>query len=554
MKRIAACVLIAIVSFVALRPLFGAGYFPVHDDVQVERVVEMGKALSQGQFPVRWVGDLGYGYGYPIFNFYAPLPYYAGGVLYALGVPAVTATKLMFAAGMVLPSILLFLALSGVIGTAGAFAAAVVYLYAPYHAVEMYVRGSVGEYWELVFWPLILYGILRIQAPGTRAKAIAVGALGIAGSVLSHTLLGYVTVLFVGAGMLGRFLYGAARGKADYSAVRPVAEMVLLGLMLSAFFWLPAIAEMRYTNVASQIGSTADWKDHFVCAIQLWSSPWGYGGSAPGCVRDGLSFMLGKIHIILAVIGAVLFAIGRRRTGAARTVGAVGLASTAAGVFFALPISAFAWRYLPGFAYLQYPWRFLAVSGFGIAVLTAFAVSAIPGRIWRPLFAAAVVVSVVLYTMKWFVPEYTYLPKTGYFESRTDLEWRASKISDEYLPGTVKKPVRGQEAVSATIVSGDPIRVTPVVDEFAAKTYVVESTGAANIRVGVAAFPGWQYRINDREVTPTIVSGFPEFRVAQGQTVVALQFTDTPVRSIGNILSAGALVFIILSYVRKARR
>ena len=79
-------IIVVILSFFMIKPLWVNGYFPMHDDTQVARVVEMGRALRAGQFPVRWVSDLGYGYGYPIYNFYGPLPYYAGGALQAMGV------------------------------------------------------------------------------------------------------------------------------------------------------------------------------------------------------------------------------------------------------------------------------------------------------------------------------------------------------------------------------------------------------------------------------------------------------------------------------------
>ncbi|MBI2034661.1 MAG: hypothetical protein HYT11_02915, partial [Candidatus Levybacteria bacterium] len=86
---------ILLLSFFSIRPLLVSGFFPMHDDTQVARVYEMWKALRDGMFPVRWVPDLGYGYGYPIFNFYAPLAYYAGAFFIFLGVDALTATKFM---------------------------------------------------------------------------------------------------------------------------------------------------------------------------------------------------------------------------------------------------------------------------------------------------------------------------------------------------------------------------------------------------------------------------------------------------------------------------
>ena len=56
---------ICILSFWTVKPLFAAGFFPIHDSTQVARVYEMGKALKDGVFPVRIVSDVGFGYGYP---------------------------------------------------------------------------------------------------------------------------------------------------------------------------------------------------------------------------------------------------------------------------------------------------------------------------------------------------------------------------------------------------------------------------------------------------------------------------------------------------------
>ena len=189
MKRLLGLVVVLLISYVIVRPLLSAGYFPMHDDTQVARVVVMGRALREGQFPVRWVSDLGYGYGYPIFNFYGPLPYYVGGAIHAAGVSGLVATKIMMALGLVLAGVTMYLALSHMVGVSAGMVGAALYMFAPYHAVQAYVRGAVGEYWALVFLPLILWGFWR--------KNILVGALGIAGLVVSHTILGYAGMVFV---------------------------------------------------------------------------------------------------------------------------------------------------------------------------------------------------------------------------------------------------------------------------------------------------------------------------------------------------------------------
>ena len=94
-KKLFPLIIILTLSFFAVKPLLLPGFFPMHDDTQVARVFEMGKVLQNGIFPVRFVPDLGYGYGYPIFNFYAPLAYYIGASFIFLGFDALLATKIM---------------------------------------------------------------------------------------------------------------------------------------------------------------------------------------------------------------------------------------------------------------------------------------------------------------------------------------------------------------------------------------------------------------------------------------------------------------------------
>src|SRR3989344_5595057 len=101
--------LLVLAIFLIARPFFHPGFFPMHDDTQPSRVFEMAQSLRDGMFPVRWVKDLGYGYGYPIFNFYAPLPHYIGGLLHLVGIEVIVATKAMMAIPVFIAGITMFL-------------------------------------------------------------------------------------------------------------------------------------------------------------------------------------------------------------------------------------------------------------------------------------------------------------------------------------------------------------------------------------------------------------------------------------------------------------
>jgi hypothetical protein len=520
MKKLLGLVITLAIGYVIIRPLLGGGYFPMHDNTQVARVVVMGRALREGQFPVRWVSDLGYGYGYPIFNFYGPLPYYAGGVLYALGVSGLTATKIMMGLGMLLAGVAMYAAMSDIAGVSAGLLAASFYMLAPYHAVQAYVRGAVGEYWTLIFLPLILWGFWR--------KKILLGAVGTAGLILSHTILGYV----------GLFLEGVAVAALSVkkTQTKKIVIAVLLGLGLSAFFWLPAIWEMKYTNVAGQINSGSKFRDHFVCISQLWNSPWGFGGSAKGCL-DGLSLKVGKVHILTGLAVLMGLAAGFIRERRAKILIAAGVAIFSVSVFFMLNISGPIWNLLPFFSYVQYPWRFLAFAVFGISITGSAIVLFIHNKYIRYFVVSCIVAFVLIVEAKRFTPQYTYNRSPGDFETQEDIRFRVSKISDEYLPGAVPRPENAQDVVHDTITKSDlyTAEIRQMTDTYLKVAFHTRED--TQVTINTAYFPGWHYIVNVTDTKPRVENGLPVITIPQGDSVVQMQFRDTPVRKIANIIS-----------------
>lgn len=513
MKKLGGLVIVLAGSLLMIRSLFISGYFPMHDDTQVARVVEMGRVLRQGQFPVRWVADLGYGYGYPIFNFYGPLPYYVGGSLYALGLTGLTATKIMMGIGLVLSGVTMYVAIADISGISAGILAAVFYMFAPYHGVQAYVRGAVGEYYALIFLPLIFWGFWR--------KKIILTSVGIAGLIVSHTILGFTGMFLVGIAAIQRKkLWGA----------------VLLGLGLAAFFWLPALAEMKYTNVAGQVNSGSNFRDHFVCVGQLWNSQWGFGGSAKGCL-DGLSFKVGKVHLVAALAVLVGVLVGFLRGKKEKILVAAGMAIFGISIFFMLTISEPVWNILPFFAYVQYPWRFLAFAIFGISIVAAQVSSLFRSTIVRWSMVILLVGIVLFVEAKRFAPQYSYSRAAADFETTEDIRFRVSKISDEYLPPAVPRPKKPQDVVRDTIPPSDlySIEVQQTSDIYDKIGFSTREP--VSIKINRAYFPGWHYIVNVTDTKPQIQNGLPVITIPKGDSVLQMQFRDTPVRRIANFIS-----------------
>src|SRR5687767_5857900 len=104
-------ILAALLSFLAWQPFVRPDFDVWRADdgeYHLLRVYVFEHAVKNGQWLPRWLPDLFVGYGYPIFNYYAPGTYYAALVLRAIGLDVYTTVQALGA-------------LAACFGAAGAF-------------------------------------------------------------------------------------------------------------------------------------------------------------------------------------------------------------------------------------------------------------------------------------------------------------------------------------------------------------------------------------------------------------------------------------------------
>lgn len=549
MKRnIFAVLLILSLSFFAIKPFFVNGFFPMHDNTQVQRVFEMGKSLSDGMVPVRWVSDLGYGYGYPLFTFYAPLAYYIGGFLTAVPVSALVATKMMMVLGILLSGVFMYLLAQSIWGKAGGIIAALFYMYAPYHAVDVYVRGDVAEFWAYAFIPLVFYGVWRLYKTPNWVS-VAIGASGFAGVILSHNLTALMLSPFLILSLCAISLMSFKKNKkvVFYSLL-----LFLFGFGLSAFYFLPVFAEMQYTNVLSQVGGGADFHDHFVCLSQLWQSPWGYGGSVKGCV-DGLSFMVGKLHLLIALfsLGVLPLLFRKDREKAYGVI--FGLIGLTVALFLLLEASLFVWNSIHVMAFLQYPWRFLLFASFFSSFLAGSFFFLLPQK-WMNVAAVGFLGAVCIFVnAKYFVPQ-MILPLTSEYYTNTNmLTWTASQISDEYLPKHFIKPT-AQLFVPQGLLTLQKGTYHVSVNKTQKKTLKVMLPLPEQVTVRLAYFPAWKGYIDGKKTTLTPTDSGMQIKLPAGTHTLTLIYEETFVELLGDIVSLASGGILVLAIIIHRKR
>lgn len=521
--------------------LIRPGYFPMHDDLQVMRLYEMGQCFADFQIPCRWVPDMSFGNGQPLFNFYPPFVYYLGSFFRFFGLSLIVTVKLLFVLGLILPAFFTFFLLRQFWQGLESLAGAVVSLYAPYLAVDVYVRGAMAESWALVLLPASLWAITRLVKEGTpgwiAATALAVGAL-----FTSHNILALIAApILVAWGLLLVFLEKQAR-------LRSFGQLAIAGLWaggISAFFTLPALVEKNLIKVENLTSGYFAYQTHFVTIRQLlFERSFGYGPSRFGPVDD-LSFQAGWPHWWLAflAVGVGLFLLMKKK----REVGLVTLFFAALfwGSLFATHARSFyLWNFIPTLAYVQFPWRFLSLAILASGGAAASLLGVLPTQKWKFSLAAAIMMLAVGFNFAYFRPVSWFTYMTDQIKL-SGADWRSQVGATllDYLPRTAEVEPLDLAPEQAEVIGGLAFltKIEKTSRTFSFKAQVKED---AVLEIPVIDFPGWTVFVNGEKVDHgnTNRLGRIQLGLEEGNYLIEGKFGNTPVRTAGNLISLLSLL------------
>ncbi len=391
--------LLCILTIPAFSTLFFIGYFPHHDDLQVMRIFEMQKCFADGQIPCRWVPDMGYGYGYPLFNFYPPLPFYVGALIRTVtNLSLLDTVKVLFIIQFLLSTSFMYLFSRQWWGRAGGSLSAMFYTYAPYHAVDLYVRGAVNEAWAMAFVPAIGWALTKLSRKISLGNGILV-AVFTACLLLSHNPM---TLIF--APLLAIFAVYLVITSQSKALLATLFGCAALAFCLAAFFSLPVLLEQKYVHIDTLYSGYFNYTQHFKSVYKLFFSRyWGYGGSTY-IGEDTMAFPIGWLHWA-SVIAAMAMCIWLASN---RQIKKIWLLFIFVGYFW---LTAFMmhqksapliWNHLKLLQTLQFPWRLLSTTTFTAAFVVG-ALAMLPARrVIRYGFICTLIVCVYLLNIGFF--------------------------------------------------------------------------------------------------------------------------------------------------------
>jgi hypothetical protein len=369
--------LLLAVALAASVPLWGPGIVNTRgggdSPFLLQRVHQMAANLRAGVFPVRWMPDAAYGLGYPFFSYYAALPYYLAGLLVVIGLDILTAIKITQTLGFLAAALAMYGWMRRLTANRwGAWLGAVAYTVAPFHLVNVYVRGdSLSEFYAFIFYPLILWALDLPEGRPLRRAGIA---LAYAGLLLTHNISAFIFTPFV-------LLYVLIRRRPDWRTLGDLSALGL-GLLLSAWFWLPALGESNLAQLGAVTQGYFHYTNHFRARNLVQNCFFfDYSLSSP----ERTPFAMGLPQAVGAAVGGLVLLVRLVTARVGRPVGGqpvgAGLAPAPSlllglviSTLMITPLSKPLWDHLPLLPMVQFPWRFLSVQ----ALFAAAALGMVP--------------------------------------------------------------------------------------------------------------------------------------------------------------------------------
>ena len=537
---------------VAVQP-FTLDRMPRTDDglLQMYRSVALDHSLRVDHplWP-RYSSGLVYGYGAPLFNYFPPLSYFPASWLHGLGFSFVGSWLLSMVIYTLLAALGMFLlARLWTRSDLAGWMAALAYVYAPFFLFDSLTRGSSPELAALAALPFVMLGFTRLAWYGRRRDfvlAVAPFALFIP----LHTL-----ITLHGTALLALYcLFLVWHGGERRVVFIRLSLAGLLGLVLTAFYWLPALLEadsIKLSLISEQLGHI-DVKRHLRPLAEILALP---HTADPTQQNQAIPISLGWPQLTVSAIGLLLsgrLAL-RRYLPLMLLIWIIVLCL----VFMNTPHSAPFWDGLPLIGFTQFPWRLLGLASLLLALASgigAFLIaSALPLGIGRAIVIGLIGVIMLLYALPWTYRAYHDDLQVDDIRDVQQFEWDGGQLAlssyAEYLPLSADASLLDPQRFS----TGDQVpRLLPsdspeILSEQWSGTWAslsLRSDKEQTLVFDWLYLPGWRADIDGQavEVFPSVPAGLVALDAPAGQFDLRIALGSTTTQAAAQVLSALGLV------------
>ncbi len=529
------------------------GYFIMHDDMQMIRQLQMEKCFEDGQIPCRWGPDLGYGYGYPIFNFYPPLPYLIGHVVRYFGYSFVETVKINAILQFFVSAVGIFFLIKKITNSKIGLLAGTLYTYAPYHFNNIYIRGAFNEAWASSFFPFALLFIIKITEKAS-ARNIIFLALSIASILLSHNPMAMLFAPLAGIWSI----YWILKNK-NLKSIFGLIIGGILGLGLSSYYTLPVLFETKFVQIETMFSNYYSYVAHFTSIKQLFfTNFWGNGPSFFG-PKDSMSFQIGTLHWILSALGGIfifIYFLKNKKITNTQSLLLINIVLALFSLFMTHERSSVIWEKLSLLQKVQFPWRWLNIATLFISISASLSVFELEKNTKLRYITFFSICMIILTNMLYSAPlQQGPLTDQEKFSGKAWQNQVTSGIYD-YLPKTARIAPLGPAGNGVDIIQPqDSIKKINTLSGSDWNMLSLELSKPSNVYLSRLDFPGTKVYLNSKliEHTSEPELGRINLTLPAGNNLIYVKLENTLIRSQANFITMASILLVALILIWKPK-
>ena len=557
--------------------LFGLSLLLFHGLVETPRGASFDYNLSwfeafrtafwQGDLYPRHTTELWYGHGGLDFYFYGPLPFWFASIVGEIGCPGCgTSQAFSIAAAwmLILSGISFFIFARRFFAPAWAGFGAMLYVVLPFHyLINWYIGQTIGAIMALAILPILALAICQMVEDRKGGPLFAFSFAALALSHLPSTMIISHLILVLA---VWTALTKYRERREQFALLFRFLPWTMLGIALSAFYWMPAI------GLLSSVSADMLYSDYYD------STRWLLLDGVPE--NDPFKTQKFKLVLILVVVSAIAasLVLKTRRTPSMLLLWI--LVPSAFAAFAMTFVSYPMWKFWI-INKVQFPDRALVVTDLSIALAAIVLIKYALSHAWR---ASSLLIKVALGATGFAFVAAFALPLGQSHqiiqESRADASPYLPVAPLEYIPPTFKQRAlerfrtrdldgvanadrfyfffdeveAGFQNAQAAFEQDAPNATlqAEIHDRF---TLQLPGSTAREIRLPVPYWPHW--RAYGQDGRPLSISEDPDLGIIQlsapaGVSEITLELIETRPQKIGSSLSLGAL-FIFLVWLMAPR-
>jgi hypothetical protein len=527
--------------------------------------MEAARQFSHGNLHPNWAYTPAFNAGEPRFVFYPPLSWVLGALLGLLltHLPGVSeaagwsAAPILFTwIALTLSGLTLYRLARTFVGANAAVLAAGLYLANPYMLFTAYERTAYGELLAAAWIPLLFHAILRdkVTIPRvafpiallwlTNAPAAVMGCYTLA-------ILAAIRVIATYRKQEGPPLASEMQVPRHRSALQLAVNALggtALGLGLSAFYIVPAAYERRYVRIAMATITGMRIDRNFLFEHT--------GISPDALLHDQVLHTASLIAVILLASTAAALAATLIRRKVETAFPSLTLAIVTAGIAFLLtPLSTLIWNHAPQVAFLQFPWRLLAILAPIFALATADALGRLPLKSFAAVVTGVALAAVLTHpAYRVFQqpcdPEDTAPSRIALFHSNDGTD-----PTDEYTPTTADndalKPNNPPYWLVASSKEPPPIGAQPGPSPMHLS---VTAPLAEDLILNLRDYPSWRISRTSEDIAVSPVNqrlkrpdGLIAIPIPAGPSTIDIRYAHTLDQTLGDSITLLSLVLLLLA-------